>query len=100
MGYNLEALGEYGVYFSIFEESIRDILKEYADKMMQKLPIDMDTNRPDVEEVYKQAEGLKVAYDKAKTMLDFYYAAYLGMNEAATMKAEEQKDEGSNEAGD
>ena len=99
MGYDLTALGEYGVYFSIFEGSVRDILKEYADKMMQQLPIDMDTNRPDVEEVYKQAEGLKVACDKAKTMLDFYYAAYLGMNETAKI-TEEQKDEGSEQAGD
>ena len=100
MGYDLTALGEYGVYFSIFEETIRDILKEYADKMMQKLPFDKETGKPEVEEVYKQAEGLKVAYDKAKTMLDYYYAAYLGMNEAAKIKAEEQKDEGPNENGD
>ena len=88
--------GEFG---KIIEGSVRDILKEYADKMMQQLPIDMDTNRPDVEEVYKQAEGLKVACDKAKTMLDFYYAAYLGMNETAKI-TEEQKDEGSEQAGD
>ena len=99
MNYDLTILGEYGVYFSIFEDSIRDILKEYADKMMENLPFDKKTGTPDVEEVYKQAEGLKTAYDKAKTMLDFYYAAYLGMKEAAKI-IEEKKDEGPNETGD
>lgn len=93
--YDYDKLGEYAKYFKIFEESINDILKGYADSMMQKLPIDQDTNRPDLEIVTKQAINIKMAADKAKIMLDYYYAAYLNIKEK-----EETIDEGVNKAGE
>lgn len=95
MNYNLENLGEYATYFSIFLESINDILKGYADGMMQKLPIDKD-GKPDYEAVASHAKNLKVATDKAKNMLDYYYAAYLTM--ANSMEKETENDEGVNES--
>ena len=105
MNYNLENLGEYAMYFSIFLESINDILKGYADSMMQKLPIGED-GTPDYEAVAAHAKNLKTATDKAKTILDYYYAAYLTMANniddipvvPVEHMEEELADEGANES--
>ena len=107
--WNLANLGEYAPYFLIFKNAIEKVVREYAEHLTETLPIDVESGQPDFEKLKVQCANLKIAKDKAATMLDWYYACYLTMATKIDdipviptehIVKEEQEDERTNEAGE
>lgn len=111
--WNLANLGEYAPYFLIFKNAIEKVVREYAERLTETLPIDTESGQPDFEKLKVQCTNLKIARDKAATMLDWYYACYLTMatkiddipvipteHPEVEEKKEEQEDERADETGE
>lgn len=106
LNYNVQALGEYAAPFVIFKECVKNILKEYAETMMDKVAIDRESGKPDYDQVTAACKNMLIAYEKSRSMLDIYYCCYLAMAEMDKKKTEETNEketdnnEGVNKAGD
>lgn len=99
LNYDMKPLGGYAAQFVIFKECVKDILKGYAESMMDKVAIDKETGNPDLDQVATACKNMSVAYAKSKAMLDYYYCCYLGMAEVDREKTESKGTDG-NEGAD
>lgn len=102
LNYDVRALGEYAAPFVIFKECVKDILKQYAETMMDKVSIDRETGKPDYDQVTAACKNMLIAYEKSRSMLDIYYCCYLAMAEMNKKKAEkiDEKETDNNEGAD